>query len=350
MADPMTDFNLPIKPPFPPMEARSTGALPMGDWIYEPKWDGFRCLVFRDHGRVELQSKSCKSLTRYFPDVVEAVRAVPARQFVLDCELLVPEGEAVAFDLLLQRIHPAASRVARLARETPAWLVAFDLLARGSTRSLVDRPLQDRRHRLDQFAGRFLGDSPRIHLSPFTKVAADAEGWLAGLGGADGVMAKDPARPYASGSRDAMWKVKRHRTADCVVGGFRYASAGRALGSLLLGLYDDAGLLHHVGFSSGFSDRDRRLLLELVEPLIEEPGFTGDRPGGPSRWSSERSAQWQPLKPVLVAEVGYDHFTGGRFRHGTTFKRWRPDKDPAQCTYDQIRPEGKGAIRTLIRP
>jgi ATP-dependent DNA ligase len=347
----MTTLNLPVQPPFPPMEARSTAELPVaGDWIYEPKWDGFRCLVFRDHGRVELQSKSSKSLTRYFPEVVEAVRSAPARQFVLDCELLIPQGEDLAFDLLLQRIHPAASRVDRLAQETPAWLLAFDLLARGSTRSLIDRPLSERREQLLEFDGRFLGDAPRIHLSPTTMRVADAEAWLAGLGGVDGVMAKDPARAYASGSRDAMWKVKRRRSADCVVGGFRYASSGRALGSLLLGLYDDDGLLDHVGFCSGFSDRDRRRLLELVEPLVEEPGFTGDRPGGPSRWSTERSTQWQPLRPVLVAEVGYDHFTGGRFRHGTSFERWRPDKEAHQCTYDQLPREGEGALRTLIRP
>jgi ATP-dependent DNA ligase len=345
------DFRLPIQPPLPPMEARSTGTLPVaGEWLYEPKWDGFRCLVFRDHGRVELQSKSCKSLTRYFPEVVDAVRAVPARQFVLDCELLVPEGDDLAFDLLLQRIHPAASRVDRLARETPAWLVAFDLLARGSTRSLLDRPLSDRRQRLEDFDGRFLTGAPRIHLSPSTRSAGEAEAWLAGMGGMDGVMAKDPGRAYASGSRDAMWKVKRRRTADCVVGGFRMASSGRAIGSLLLGLYDDDGLLHHVGFCSGFSDRDRRRLLELVEPLVEEPGFTGDRPGGPSRWSTERSAQWKPLRPVLVVEVGYDHFTGGRFRHGTAFERWRPDKEPRQCTYGQVEREGARALRTLIRP
>jgi ATP-dependent DNA ligase len=347
----MMELNLPIQPPLPPMEARSTGDLPVtGEWLYEPKWDGFRCLVFRDHGRVELQSKSCKSLTRYFPDVVDAVRAVSARQFVLDCELLVPEGDDLAFDLLLQRIHPASSRVERLARETPAWLVAFDLLARGSTRSLLDRPLVERRERLEDFAGRFLGGAPRIHLSPAATAATEAETWLAGMGGVDGVMAKDPSRPYASGSRDAMWKVKRRRTADCVVGGFRMASSGRGIGSLLLGLHDDDGLLHHVGFCSGFSDRDRRRLLELVEPLIEEPGFTGDRPGGPSRWSTERSTQWKPLRPVLVVEVGYDHFTGGRFRHGTAFERWRPDKEPRQCTYAQVEREGAGALRTLIRP
>ncbi len=331
------------------MEARPTPDLPAsGPWQFEPKWDGFRCLVFRDHGRVELQSKSAKSLTRYFPEVVAAVRSLAARQFVLDCELLVPQGEDLAFDLLLQRIHPAASRVDRLSRETPAWLVAFDLLARGSTRSLVDSPLSERRRELEAFAGRFLDSAPAIHLSPATGDRQQAEVWLAGLGGMDGVMAKDPTLPYASGSRHAMWKVKRRNSADCVVGGFRRSSAGDGVGSLLLGLYDDAGRLDHVGFCSSLSARARRRLLELLEPLVEGPGFTGDRPGGPSRWATERSDQWLPLRPTLVLEVGYDHFTGGRFRHGTTFERWRPDKDPRQCTYDQIPQEGAGALRTLV--
>lgn len=344
----VSELRLPVRPPFPPMEARSTDRLPTGEaWLYEPKWDGFRCLVFRDHGRVELQSKSSKSLTRYFPEVVESVRAVAARQFVLDTELLVPRGDEADFDLLLQRIHPAERRIRRLADETPAALMVFDLLARGSTRPLTGRPLAERRDRLTAFAERFLGDAPRVRLTPATSDVAVARSWLEGLEGLDGVMAKDLRLPYASGSRDAMWKVKRRRTADCVVGGFRYASRGGGIGSLLLGLYDAGGLLHHIGFCSSFSDRDRRRLVELVEPLIEEPGFTGDRPGGPSRWATERSAEWVPLRPVLVVEVGYDHFSSGRFRHGTTLERWRPDKAPGQCTMDQVRRHGRGALATL---
>jgi ATP-dependent DNA ligase len=347
----MSGFNLPVQPPVAPMEARSRGTLPTdGGWLYEPKWDGFRCLVFRDHSRVELQSKSCKSLTRYFPEVVEAVRAVRARQFVLDCELLVPHEDDVAFDLLLQRIHPAGSRVDRLARDTPAWLVAFDLLARGSTRDYLQRPLVERRAALEDFGDRFLSDAPHIHLSVATQDAERATGWLERRAGVDGVMAKDLDRGYASGTRDAMWKVKLRRTADCVVGGFRYASAGGAVGSLLLGLYDEEGLLHHVGFCSSFSDADRVRLLDLVEPVIEEPGFTGDRPGGPSRWATERSAQWQPLRPVLVAEVAYHHVTGRRFRHGTNLVRWRPDKAPRQCMLDQLRHDGQGALDLLGLP
>lgn len=344
------DLALPVTPPLAPMEARSTDTIPVdGEWLYEPKWDGFRCIVFRDHSTVELQSKSSKSLTRYFPEVADAVRALGARQFVLDCELLVPEGDDVAFDLLLQRVHPAESRVRRLAEETPAWLVAFDLLARGSTRSLLDRPLAERRSALVDFAGDYFADAPRLHLTPASEDPGVAGEWLDQLSGVDGVMAKDPRREYASGSRDAMWKVKRRRTADCVVGGFRYAKNG-GVGSLLLGLYDDAGLLHHVGFCSSFTDAERGRLLDLVEPLIEEPGFTGDRPGGPSRWSTERSSQWKPLRNELVVEVGYDHFTGGRFRHGTALERWRPEKEPRQCTMDQVEREGRGALRVLKSP
>jgi ATP-dependent DNA ligase len=340
------DLDLPVTPPLPPMEARSTDVVPEGRWVYEPKWDGFRCLVFRDHSAVVLQSKSAKPLGRYFPDVVDAVRGVRARQFVLDAELLVPRGDDVAFDLLLQRIHPAESRVRRLARETPAWLVVFDLLARGSTRSLLDRPLSERRARLEEFADAYLGDVDRLYLTPATDDPAVARRWLDELTGVDGVMAKDPAREYASGARDAMWKVKRRRTADCVVGGFRY-SKNEGVGSLLLGLHDDAGLLHHVGFCSSFNAEERVRLLEVVEPLIEEPGFTGSRPGGPSRWSTERSSRWQPLRPDLVVEVGYDHFTDGRFRHGTRLERWRPEKAPRQCTLEQVQGEGRGALRVL---
>jgi ATP-dependent DNA ligase len=329
------------------MEARSRDTVPVeGDWLYEPKWDGFRCIVFRDHSAVELQSKSSKSLTRYFPEVVDAVRSLAARQFVLDCELLVPEQDDVSFDLLLQRVHPAESRVRRLASETPAWLIAFDLLARGSTRSLLDRPLAERRTELEAFAAEYLDDSARVHLTPASDDPALAREWLDRLSGVDGVMAKDPAREYASGSRDAMWKVKRRRTADCVVGGFRY-SKNSGVGSLLLGLHDHEGLLHHVGFCSSFPHAERDRLLDVVEPLIEEPGFTGNAPGGPSRWSTERSREWQPLRNDLVVEVGYDHFTGGRFRHGTALERWRPEKDPRQCTLDQVEREGRGALRVL---
>ena len=342
-------LSLPIQPPLPPMEARSTTTLPGedGGWQYEPKWDGFRCLVFRDHSTVELQSKSSKPLSRYFPEVADAVRSVGARQFVMDCELLVPQGEDVAFDLLLQRIHPAESRVTHLSQETPAWLVVFDLLARGSTRSLLDQPLEQRRAQLEEFYDRYLSGRDDVHLSPATRDADTAQHWLDQLQGVDGVVAKDPTRPYASGSRDAMWKVKRRRTADCVIGGFRYSSSGSGIGSLLLGLHDADGLLHHVGFCSSFSNKDRQRLVDLVEPLIEEPGFTGNRPGGPSRWSTDRSNEWEPLRPELVGEFTYDHFTSHRFRHGTSLERWRPDKEPRQCTFEQVEREGSGALRVL---
>ena len=334
-------MNLPIEPPFPPMEAKTRAKLPDDDgWQYEPKWDGFRCVVFRDGGDVHLQSKSMKPLERYFPEVVEMVAALPPKQFVIDAEIVVPVDGRLSFDDLLQRIHPAESRVRRLARETPASLIVFDLLATGAKTSLLERPLAERRPRLEDWAGKYMDGAPRFQLSPATTDIDVARRWLAEMGGVDGVVAKRLDQAYVSGER-AMVKVKRMRTADCVVGGFRWSSNSgkgkdRALGSLLLGLYDDDGLLHHVGFTSGFSNQERKELVAVVEPLMGPPGFTGNAPGGPSRWSTDRSAQWEPLRHELVAEVEYDHFTGGRFRHATRFKRWRPDKAPALCTFGQI--------------
>lgn len=329
------------------MEARTQNEFPGGEeWQFEPKWDGFRCLVFRDGGEVELQSKASKSLTRYFPEVVEAVSSLDGSDFVLDTELVVPVEGALSFDHLLQRIHPAESRVRRLAEEHPAWLVAFDLLAQGSE-SLLERPLVERRPALEAFASDRFSDAERVRLSPATRDRERATRWLEELRGVDGVMAKRLDAPYRSGEREGMVKVKRLRTADCVVGGFRRASSGRGIGSLLLGLYGDDRLLHHVGFSSSFPARDRTRFLELLEPLVEPPGFTGNAPGGPSRWSRGRSAEWEPLRPELVVEVQYDHFSGGRFRHGTRFLRWRPDKDPRQCTLEQIGTVGRGGFEML---
>jgi ATP-dependent DNA ligase len=339
--------KLPVLPPLTPMEARTAAELPLGEeWQYEPKWDGFRCLVFRDGADVQLQSKASKPLGRYFPDVVAAVRALPQRRFVLDGEIVVPVGGRLSFDELLQRIHPAESRVRRLAAAHPALLVAFDLLATG-TRSLLELPLAERRRRLEAFAGKHAAGAA-VRLSPATVDAAAARRWLEGRhGGLDGVMAKRLSAPYRPGQRDAMVKVKRLRTADCVVGGFRYAARGGAVGSLLLGLHDDAGLLHHVGFTSSLTAAKRRELTPVVEALRGGAGFTGRAPGGPSRWSTERSAQWEPLEPTLVVEVAYDHVTGGRFRHGTRFLRLRPDKAPRQCTFEQLEVEGKGALGWL---
>ena len=320
------------------MEALSVAEIPTGDcWQYEPKWDGFRCLVFRDGAEIALQSKSGRMLTRYFPELVEAVRATKAKQFVLDTEIMVPNGAAFSFDALLQRIHPAASRVRRLAQETPAQLIVFDLLAGTDGAPLVELPLKERREKLESFFGRYLHNQPALQLSPATTRLGDAKGWLARVGTTlDGIIAKRRDFDYRSGDRSGMQKIKNFRSADCVVGGFRYNEGSRVVGSLLLGLYDDAGLLHHVGFTSSIAAYEKKALTARLEKLIGPPGFTGNAPGGPSRWSTARSAKWQPLKPKLVAEVRYDHFTGERFRHGTKFLRWRPDKRPQQCTMDQV--------------
>jgi len=343
-----------LRPPYPPMEARLVEELPQGpEWAYEPKWDGFRCLAFREGKSLELQSKSGQSLTRYFPEVVDTLRSVPARRFVLDGEIVVPVNGHLSFDDLLQRIHPAASRVQKLAREHPAQLVVFDLLMDGAGRILAELPLRERRRRLEAFAAHELVGIEGLRLSPATTDIATARKWLAMTGGTfDGVMAKRVDLEYRSGDRTGMEKIKRQRTADCVVGDFRYAASAPVVGSLLLGLYDAKGLLHHVGFTSGFSAAERQKLLTRLRPLVKPPGFTGRAPGGPSRWSTKRSTEWEPLEPRLVAEVRYDHFTGGRFRHGTRFLRWRPDKKPRQCTMDQVtggRRAGSAAAR-LVEP
>lgn len=339
-------IDLPVRPPFPPMEAKPVDAIPEGDgWLYEPKWDGFRCLAFRRGDQVLLQSKSCQPLGRYFPELVAALRALPVKTFVLDGEIVIPREGTLSFDDLLQRIHPAASRIRKLAEETPASLFVFDLLADARGRSLVDLPLTERRQRLEDLFAR-LGGGESVVLSPATGDRELAAEWIrdlgaSGVGGLDGVIAKRAGEPYLSGERTGMVKFKRHRTADCVVGGFRWAqkqgSGGeRKVGSLLLGLYDDQGTLDHVGFAASFTDTERRELEGVLVPLIEPPGFTGKAPGGPSRWSQGRSTEWEPLRPALVCEVRYDHFAGGRFRHGTKFLRWRPDKEPRACTYRQV--------------
>jgi ATP-dependent DNA ligase len=319
------------------MEARVADALPEGsDWQYEPKWDGFRCLAFRDGASITLMSKSGQPLTRYFPEVVAALKARKATRFVLDGEIVVPVDGALSFDALLQRIHPAASRVAKLSAETPAVFRVFDLLVDARGTDLTEHPLADRRARLEKFAATHLARGSGVELSPATRHITQARKWLAGHDGTDGVMAKRLDAAYASGERTAMLKIKRKRTADCVVGGFRYASKGKLVGSLLLGLYDDAGILHHVGFTSSFTAEERKQITAKVEKLKGGEGFTGRAPGGPSRWSTARSSEWEPVRPKLVVEVGYDHFTNGRFRHGTKFLRWRPEKAPAQCLLSQV--------------
>jgi ATP-dependent DNA ligase len=326
-----------LKPPLPPMETRSVEEIPTDDgWQYEPKWDGFRCIAFRDDKQVYLQSKNCQPLARYFPDVANAVAALPAKRFVLDGELVVPVSGALSFDELQLRLHPAASRVQKLAKAHPATYIVFDVLV-DHNRSYLKSPLHERRQLLEDFARSNFRPAKNIRLSPATTDLRIATQWFKKTGGdLDGIIAKRLDAAYASGERTAAVKVKQIRSADCVVGGFRYATGARVIGSLLLGLYGNDRLLHHVGFTSAFTREQRRELTKKFEALRKPPGFTGNAPGGPSRWSTERTGQWEPVAPNVVVEVAYDHFTGGRFRHGTKIVRWRSDKDPQQCTMDQV--------------
>lgn len=330
------------------MEARSVEEIPAGDgWQYEPKWDGFRCLAFRDRDKIYLQSKAGQPLARYFPDVVANVAKLPQQQFILDGELVIPMAGALSFDELQLRLHPAASRVQKLATAHPAVYIVFDLLAE-NRQSYLKLHLRERRRLLEKFARSNTRSAKNVRLSPATTDYRVASNWFRKTGrDLDGIIAKRLDAAYASGERTAAVKAKRIRTADCVVGGFRYATNGKVIGSLLLGLYADDGLLHHVGFISGFKASDRRALTKQFERLRKPPGFTGNAPGGPSRWSTERSGEWEPVSPKVVVEVGYDHFTGGRFRHGTRFLRWRPDKNPRQCTMNQVEHREGKAIALL---
>jgi ATP-dependent DNA ligase len=340
---------LKLRSPLPPMEALSVAAIPEGrEWHYEPKWDGFRCVAFRDGDKIELQSKSQQPLARYFPEVVKALAALKARCFVFDGEIAVPAGRGFSFDALLQRIHPAASRIKRLSEETPAILIVFDFLAGSDGKSLLMLPLAERRVQLERFAAENFNSTGTVRLSPATAKFAEAREWLAQTGATlDGIIAKRRDLDYRSGERDGMQKIKNFRSADCVVGGFRYGSKTKVVGSLLLGLYDEQGLLNHVGFTSSIAVADRPALTKKLEKLIAPPGFTGKAPGGPSRWNAGKETVWQPLKPQLVVEVCYDHVTGGRFRHGTKLLRWRPDKAPAQCTMDQLAQKKSNLLRLL---
>jgi ATP-dependent DNA ligase len=320
------------------MEALSVDDIPTGDeWQYEPKWDGFRCMAFRDGDSVDLQSKSGQPLTRYFPEVVENLRRLKPRRFVLDGEIAILQGDAFSFDALLQRIHPAASRVKKLSVETPAIYIVFDLLADEAGKPLTGEPLSVRRRMLEKFGSAYLDNHSGLRLSRATTDLAEARKWLKMESATlDGIIAKRLDLPYASGERTGMQKIKNYRTADCVIGGFRYAAGKKVVGSLLLGLYDEAGLLNHVGFTSSIANAEKKGLTEKLEPAIEPPGFTGKAPGGPSRWNRGKATEWQPLKPKFVVEVCYDHVSGERFRHGTKIVRWRPDKSPRQCTMDQL--------------
>ena len=351
------NLALPFRIPFPPMEATKSDQLPPGDdWQFEPKWDGFRCLVFRKEQDIVMQSKAGQSLSRYFPELLAAFLALPYHSFVLDGEIVIFDKGRLSFDDLLQRIHPAESRILKLSKERPAVFIAFDLLYDpvDGGELLLNLPLQKRRLRLQRFFEKIAGDS-LLRLTPVTMDRTAAMNWFSALGtfGCDGVMAKKIHEPYHAGDRDAMIKVKLLKTADCVVGGFRYGSVAKGktdrasldssksseIGSLLLGLYDGEGILHFAGHTSSFSRQARVELKQKVEPLKGRGGFSGRAPGGPSRWSTRLSDQWEPLEPILVCEVQYDHFSQGRFRHGTRFLRWRPEKDPGSCTFEQV--EGK---------
>lgn len=314
------------------MEAKLVETLPEGGgWQFEPKWDGFRCLAYRAEDDVQLMSKSGKPLQRFFPEVAARFAKIASPRFALDGELIIETGGVLAFDALQARLHPAASRIAKLSVATPARFMAFDLLDDGTP--LVLRPLGERRGALEKWHATHGDDD--VLLSPATADRDAALAWLAATGGAlDGVIAKRLDDPYRSGER-AMLKVKVHRTADCVVGGWRAESGGDLVASLLLGLYDADGRLNHVGHTSALGGLDRAALTAELRAAAGE-GFDGDAPGGPSRWASARSAEWFPLRPERVVEVRFDQVTAGRFRHGTGFMRWRPDKAPHQCGCEQL--------------
>jgi ATP-dependent DNA ligase len=344
------DVPLPVRPPVSPMLAKLTRDLPVGDgWLYEPKWDGFRCIVFRDGDDVELGSRNEKPLTRYFPELVDPIRAQLPDQAVVDGEIVIATDHGLDFDLLSQRIHPAASRVDKLAGETPASFVAFDLLADGAD-DLRGAPFGERRARLEL---RLKKAKPPIHLTPATSDAMVAEQWFERFEGAglDGVVAKPLDGTYLEGKR-TMAKVKHLRTADCAVAGYRGHKDGAGVGSLLLGLFDDEGTLHHVGVASSFAAPLREQLAKELKPYekdalrdhpwrewaeqsAEDPG-TQRMPGAPSRWNAKKDMTWTPLRLELVAEVAYEHLQGDRFRHTARFQRWRPDRDPSSCTYAQL--------------
>ncbi len=340
----MPDGKVAAAAEWQPMEALLVAEVPGGrGWQYEPKWDGFRCIAERSGRATTLTSKSGKPLGRYFPEIEAALAVVKPSRFVVDGELCIFDGGALSFEALQMRLHPARSRVLRLSKETPAIFILFDLLSIDG-KDLRKRSLLERRKQLEKLFPRLKAERS-LRLSPITTSLSRATAWLkqAGAGAMDGVVAKRLDDSYRSGER-AMFKVKRIRTADCVVGGFRYATNSRQVGSLLLGLYNENGKLDHVGFTSGIADGARSGLTARLKKLQGGEGFTGSAPGGPSRWATERSGEWVPLRSKLVAEVQYDQVSAGRFRHGTRFLRWRPDKAPQQCTIEQLAAPRSGAL------
>ena len=333
-------MDLPFAPPIPPMLAKLTSEIPEGDgWVYEPKWDGFRAIVFFGGEEAYLQSRDLKPLARYFPELQSSLQEVLPRPLVLDGEVVIMTDHGLDFDALSLRIHPAESRVRKLASEMPSSFVAFDLLADGA-RDLRETPFAERRALLESA---LKGIDAPAYLTPMTRDRAEATDWFERFEGAglDGVVAKRADDVYQPNVR-AMLKIKHLRTVDCVVGGFRWnrGEEGRSVGSLLLGLYDADGVLHHVGHTSSFKTAEKRGLVKTLEPYRtddEDVGFgQGRTPGGPSRWTTDRTMDWHRLRPELVCEVTFDHLQGERFRHAATFRRWRPDKPPRDCTFDQI--------------
>jgi ATP-dependent DNA ligase len=348
-------------PPVRPMLAKAVHEVPTADGLlYEPKWDGFRCIVFRDGDEVELGSRNDRPLTRYFPELVDLLLEVLPPRCVVDGEIIVVTGDGLDFDTLQNRLHPAASRVRKLAVETPASFVAFDLLALGDD-NLMDEPFTRRRELLESVIG---GDLARIHITPLTHDPAVAQDWFTRFEGAgfDGVMAKPGDLPYEQDKR-VMWKVKHERTADCVVAGFRWHKDGNGVGSLLLGLYDDSGTLHHVGVASSMTAARRKELVDELAPLrdnalethpwrdwaVAQAEAGGRMPGGQSRWSAGKDLSWEPLRPELVAEVRYEHVMAGRLRHGGRLVRFRPDRTPESCTYGQLDQIAPAELKAIFR-
>ena len=331
---------LPISPPIEPMLAKLVDAIPSdGGWTFEPKWDGFRAIVFFDGGDVYIQSRDLKPLARYFPELQEKLRAVLPHPLVLDGEIVIMTQHGLDFDALSQRIHPAESRVRKLAAETPSSFVAFDVLADGGA-DLRAAPFRERRALLEDA---LTGIEPPAYLTPMTRDRGEALDWFERFEGAglDGIIAKREVGAYQPGVR-AMLKIKHLRTVDCVVGGFRWnrGGEGRSVGSLLLGLCDEDGILHHVGHTSSFKAAEKKALVDVLQPYLSDDasvGFgAGRTPGGPSRWTGARDLSWVRVRPELACEVTFDHLQGDRFRHAATFRRWRPDKPPADCTFDQV--------------
>lgn len=347
-------------PPVKPMLAKAVHEVPRAPGLlYEPKWDGFRCVVFRDGDEVELGSRNDRPLTRYFPELVDLLKDALPPRCVVDGEIVIVTEHGLDFESLQLRLHPAASRVRKLAQETPASFVVFDLLALAD-RDLTNEPFAERRRLLEEIVSR---EFARVHLTPMTDDPEIAQDWFNRFEGAgfDGVMAKPADQPYEQDKR-VMWKVKHERTADCVVAGFRWHKDGKGVGSLLLGLYDDAGTLHHVGVASSFTAARRGELVDELAPLREnalaehpwrrwaeaQTEWTGRMPGGQSRWSAGKDLAWEPIRPELVAEVRYEHVQSGRFRHGTRLVRFRPDRQPESCTYAQLEEVAPAELSTLF--